>query len=150
MRSRLASHARRGSENFDPWRKQIAASTYRLDDRGILRVSFDLAPDTAHQHVDTSSQAASVAALRQVNQAFARQDASGSFAECLQKVELGPGHGDARSVGASYFAQTEVELPAEKRKDVRIPGRTGAVIESLSSQDGAYPCQQFTRIKWLR
>src|SRR6266481_7180045 len=128
---------------FDPWREQVTAGTNRLDDRGVLRIGLDLAPDAAHQHVDAALERAGISALGEVEQAVARQHPARPFAEGLQQVELGAGHRDERAGGIAQFPQADVDPPSEKGERGRTLDGAGRARGSLAAQDRLDPGEQF-------
>src|SRR4051812_42615722 len=93
------SMALRAGYHLDHGREHITTGTHRLDRGGILRVRLDLAADAADQHVDGALERSGAAALRQVEQAVARQHATGPLAERAKQIEFGAGHRDARAFG---------------------------------------------------
>ena len=113
------------SHRFNSWREHVAAGAHRLDHGGIRRIGLDLAADAADQHVDRALERAGAAALREVEQAVARQHAAGPLAERPQQVELGAGHRDARAFRIAQFAQAEIDPPAPE-------GQRGCALDGLA------------------
>ncbi len=127
--------------------EHIAAGAHRLDHGGFLRIGFDLAPDTADQHVDAAFERTGIAALGEIEQALARQHAARPLAEGSQQVELGAGHRHSGAGRIAQLAQPEIDPPSEKRQRGRAVGGADGLGGGLAAQHRVDPCQQFARIE---
>jgi len=128
-------------------REHVAAGAHRLDRGGVLRIGFDLAPDTADQHVDAAFERAGAAALGEIEQAVARQHAAGPLAEGSQQVEFGAGHRDPCARRVAQFPQAEIDPPAEKGERGRAIGGADRLRGGLAAQHRVDPGQQFARVE---